>query len=165
MPRIAARHAHQTDRHRPVQVRRVPAQSSHPRRQKPRLLEAWQASPRRHRLPDHQRRLDAPSDLHVGKVGFLSRRDDAAIEGREKPGTARGLPNILGQCRSQSARQPGGAALRQCRSATGDVAQPRPQVVHRHHYRRRGRDRRGDAAGAERALGDAGRHAQHVAGL
>src|SRR5439155_633815 len=59
--------------------------------------------------------------------------------------------------------EPRQAAIRQPGFAAGDVADPRPQSVHRHPRRRRGYDRRRDDAAAGRSLGTAARGAAHFA--
>ncbi len=48
-----ARHASSSDRHRPVQIRRVQAEPSNPDGEKPGVLEARAALSRRHRVADH----------------------------------------------------------------------------------------------------------------
>src|SRR5207248_8389465 len=49
-----ARHAQQSDRHRPIQVHRIQAERGDPHRQEPGLLETGSAVSRRHRLGDHE---------------------------------------------------------------------------------------------------------------
>jgi ABC-type transport system substrate-binding protein len=90
LPRLAARHAHTPDRHRPVQVRRIQAERSDSSDQKPGLLEREPALSRRHRISDHARRVDAHARLHRRE----DRRvwaDDPATEGCQEPGSPRDL--------------------------------------------------------------------------
>ena len=58
LPRAAARHAPASDRHRPVQIRRVQAERVHQGDAKPGLLEEGPALSRRHRVYDHQEPVD-----------------------------------------------------------------------------------------------------------
>ena len=55
---VAGRHAHQADRHRSVQVRRVQGQRIHQAHPQPGLLEEGPAVSRRHRIHHHHQPLD-----------------------------------------------------------------------------------------------------------
>ena len=59
----AARHAAASDRHRPVQIRRVQAERVDQAGAQPRLLETGPALSRRHRVYDHPQHVDARSWL------------------------------------------------------------------------------------------------------
>ena len=101
------------------------------------LLETGAALSRRDRIPDHQRCIDAAPFLHRRQGGRLFRGHDAAIEGREDT-VPQAICDTTTECQPQPARQPGRAALQQCRVASGDVADPRPPGIYRHHRRRAG---------------------------
>ena len=57
------RDAAPSDRHRPVQIRRIQAERVHQGRAQPRLLEAGPALSRRHRVHDHPEPVDRASHL------------------------------------------------------------------------------------------------------
>src|SRR5262249_17495880 len=59
MSRPAAGHAPASDRHRPVQVRRVQAERIHQSDAKPGLLEGGSTLSRRHRIYDHPQPIDS----------------------------------------------------------------------------------------------------------
>ena len=63
LPRLAGRHAHQADRHRPVQVRRVQGQRIDQAHQEPRLLQEGPAASRRHRIHHHYQPFDGHSRI------------------------------------------------------------------------------------------------------
>ena len=68
LPRVDQGHAHQADRHRALQVRRVQAQRVDQVRAQPRLLEEGQALPRRHRVAGDREPLDAHPGLRRRRV-------------------------------------------------------------------------------------------------
>ncbi len=61
LPCVAARDAPASDRHRPLQIRRVQAERGDQGDEKPGLLEAGPALSRRHRIHDHQEPVDRRS--------------------------------------------------------------------------------------------------------
>ena len=79
------RHAHQADRHRPVQVRRVQGQRIDQAHQEPRLLQEGPAASRRHRIHHHYQPFDGHSRLCLGQVrhDVPDRGVDPAAEGRQ----------------------------------------------------------------------------------
>ena len=87
---LAARDAQPSDRHRPVQIRRVQAERGGPSGAKPGLLEAGPALSRRHRVAHHQGHRDAKPDLHRRQVRHLLalRHDGSVAGGRQEPGAA-----------------------------------------------------------------------------
>ena len=88
VPRVAAGHAHQADRNRPVQGRRIQAERDRAAGEEPGLLEEGQALPRRDRFPDHHQPVDADPGLHRRRVrhDLSGRRDRAAHEGHQDAG-------------------------------------------------------------------------------
>ena len=94
LPCAAARDAAASDRHRPVQVRRVQAQRDHQGHAQPRLLEEGPALSRRHRLQDHQE----PARPACWPSSPASRHDlalfpaGADAERHQEPGAAGDLP-------------------------------------------------------------------------
>ena len=167
VPRAGARHAHASDRHRPVQIRRVQAERIHPVRQEPGLLEAGPALSRRHRVDDHPEPLDPDARLYRRQVRHdLSLRGHGAVDARhQEPGARRDLRADADAGRDQPARQPRGAAVRRPGYPPGDAADDRPQELSRHHRRRPGRHQRRDAAAAGRAVGPAARDSADPARL
>ena len=90
LPCLAARHASASDRHRPLQIRRIQAQSGHQAHPQPGLLEAGPALSRRRRIHDHPEPVDSDPRLHRRQVrhDLPLRGDHPAIEGHQDPGAA-----------------------------------------------------------------------------
>ena len=63
LPRLGGADAHQSDRHRPVQVRRAEAERVDQAREEPGLLEEGPALSRRHRIHDHHEPRDRDARL------------------------------------------------------------------------------------------------------
>ena len=74
LPCPAARDAQPSDRHRPVQIRRVQAERVHQGGAKPGLLEAGPALSRRHRIHDHPEPFDRDPGLRRRQVRHDLRR-------------------------------------------------------------------------------------------
>ena len=70
MPRVARADAATSDRHRPVQIRRIQAERTHQSGAQSGLLEAGPPLPRRHRIYDHPERIDADAGLCRRQVRF-----------------------------------------------------------------------------------------------
>ena len=157
LPRLAGRHAHQADRHRTVQVRRVQGQRIDQAYEEPGLLEEGPALSRRHRVHHHHEPLDRDPRLHRRQVrhDLPDRSVDSAAEGRQGAGAERGLRGGADQRLHQHHRQFVRAAIRQCRHPPGDGDGARSQGVHLDHVRGTGRYRRHHAAGPGRPVGDA----------
>jgi hypothetical protein len=111
LPRGATRSPQPPDRHWSVQIRRVQDERSHPRDQKPGLLEARPTASRWYRVDDHKRRFDAESRIYRRQGGPGLWRYDPAVEGHQGPGVAGDLRGGQRSQRSQSDRQPRQAAL------------------------------------------------------
>src|SRR5262249_22769764 len=75
------------------------------------LLETGAALPRRHRIPGHQRCIDAASFVHCGEGGRLFWRYDAAIEGCEDAAAAGDLRHAHTKCQPEPPRKPQPDAL------------------------------------------------------
>ena len=108
-------HAHQADRHRPVQVRHVRAEHGDQAGEESRLLEARPAVSRRHRVPHHRQPLDAPAGVRGQRVRpDLRRRHHRAAGGRHHGALAQGdLPAGADRRQHQPARESREAAVRQ----------------------------------------------------
>ena len=119
----AARHAHPSDRHGTVQIRRIQAQRIHQARQKPGLLEAGPALSRRHRVDDHPEPLDPDLGLHRRQVRHdLSLRGHGAADARhQEPGAGRDLRADPDAGGDQPVGQPRDAALRRPGDPSGDA--------------------------------------------
>ena len=94
LPCLDPGHAHQADRHRAVQVRRVQGATRGCRLvRNPDYWQEGQALPRRHRVQDHPEPLDADALLRRQGVrhDLLERRDDPAAEGHQGAGAGRRL--------------------------------------------------------------------------
>ena len=157
LPRLARRHAHQADRHRPVQVRRVQGQRVDQAHQQSGLLEEGPAASRRHRVHHHHQPLDGHSRLYFRPVrhDVPDRSVDSAAQGRQDAGAEGGVRRRAQQRQHQHHRQFDVAAVRQSRYPPRDGAGARPQGVHLDHVRGPGRYRRHHAAGTGRIVGDA----------
>ena len=90
LPCAAARHAPASDRHRPVQIRRVQAERVDPADPQPGLLETGPALSRRHRIYDHPEPLDGAAGLcrRQARHDLSLRGDRPAAEGHQEPGAA-----------------------------------------------------------------------------
>src|ERR1700730_4789577 len=131
MPYPAARNAHPSNRHRPVQVRRVQAERIHPCDQKSRVLEGGTTLSRRHRMDGDPEPLDPDARLYRRQVRYdLSVRSHRAIDARhQEPGARCNLRADAGTGRVQSAGQPRRSALRQSGHPPGDAADDRKSFV------------------------------------
>ena len=80
LPCAGQGHAHQADRHRPVQICRVPPQRGDQDRPQPGLLETGPALSRRHRMADHAGNGDPQPRVHrrQARHRFALRHDRAA---------------------------------------------------------------------------------------
>ena len=111
--------AHQADRHRALQVRRVQAERRHQGHQEHRLLEEGAALSRRHRVHHRAQPGDGDAELrlrplrHHLPVGG----DDPAPERHQEPAAQRGVPGHLDEQHHQPDPQSRRAAVRQSRSA------------------------------------------------
>ena len=154
VPRPAPRHAHPSDRHRPLQIRRVQAERVDQGDAEPGLLEAGAALSRRHRIYDHPEPVDGNPGLRRRQIRHdISRASSIPLmKDLKEPGPQASARWRRGASPASDG-QPRQAALRQPRSAAGHGAEPRPQGVHRHPQRRPGRDRRGDACRRPRGWG------------
>ena len=90
LPRVAARHAHPSDRHRSVQIRRIQAERTDQGGAQPRLLETGPALPRRHRVHDRAEPLDRDPGLCRRQVrhDLALYPDRPAAKGHQEPGPA-----------------------------------------------------------------------------
>ena len=140
---------------------------SHQADPQPGLLEAGPALSRRHRVHDHPQRLDLDPGARRPQVRphRAGLRAGLAVEGDQEPGARHELRDQQLEHQPHRDHQPRRAAVRQSRTAPGDHAGARPQGLYRHHRRGPGRDRRDDAAAAQRRLGHAGGDAAHAARL
>ncbi len=111
-----------SDRHRPVQIRRVQAQRRHQGDKESGLLETGPALPRRHRIHDHPQPGDGGARVCFGasRHDISVQPDDAAAEGCAEPGAAGDLRgDAVRRRQPPRAGQPHGAALRQPRCCAG----------------------------------------------
>ena len=154
-----------SDRNRPLQVRRIPAEPIDHGDPKSGLLEAGASLSRRDRMGHHQRHVDPDPCFYRRQRRSDLWRDDAGIEAGQERRAAVDLQRSHRERQSQPDRQPGQAALRQRRYPAGDVADARPQGVHRHPLRGQGLFRRSDGAAARWPMGNAARDAAGAAGL
>ncbi len=115
LPRLARRHAHQADRHRPVQIRRVQGQRIHQARPQSGLLEEGPAASRRHRIHHHHQPVDRHSRLYLRPVrhDVPDRSLDPAAQGRPEAVAEGGVRGRAGQRLHQHHRQLVLAAVRQ----------------------------------------------------
>ena len=114
VPRLAGANASASDRHRPVQIRRVPAQRVHQGGEEPGLLEDGRASSRRDRIHDHaQQPVDRDPRLCRRQVRIdLRRHADHSADPRSAEATARcHLRDAARQRQHQPDHQPREAAL------------------------------------------------------
>ena len=126
LSRLAARHAQPSDRHGPVQIRRIQAERGHPGDPQPGLLEGGAALSERHRMDDRQRCVDPPLEFHRRPDGCLFRCHHPAVAGRQNTSPAGDLRRFSGERQPQLDRQPQRTALRQPRSpAAKATSQPR----------------------------------------
>ena len=134
MPRLGTRHARQADRHGALQVRRVQEQRNDQARQECRLLEEGPALPRRDRVAHRAEPLDAHPRFRRRRVrpDADSRHNRATAQRPEEDAPERDMLPGADQRDDTHAGQPRKAAVRQCRTAPGDDAEPRPAGVHRH---------------------------------
>ena len=107
LPCFARRHAHQADRHRPVQVRRVQGQRIHQAHPQSRLLEKGPAASRRHRVHHHPQPFDGHSGVYRRQVrhDVSDRGIDPAAQGRQGAGAERGMRGRADQRQHQHHRQ------------------------------------------------------------
>ena len=103
MPCAAEGNAHQADRHRALQIRRVPAQRGGQDRAQPGLLEAGAALCRRYRVADHAGQCDAQPGVHRrhSRHRLAIRHHRTAAAGRHEPGAAGAVRADLHQCQPQ----------------------------------------------------------------
>src|SRR5215472_12675342 len=111
LPRQPARHAQSPDRYRPVQICRVQAKPVDHGRPQSRLLEERATRSRRHRIHDHQGRIDPAADLYRRQGRSLFWGHDPAIEGCQKPGPRCDLQGVCRERQSQPDRQSRQASL------------------------------------------------------
>ena len=157
LPCLAGRHAHASDRHRAVQVRRIQDQRIDQADAQSGLLEEGAALSRRDRIHHHPEPLDSDPRLHRRQVrhDLPDRGDDSAAEGREEPGAEGDLRGGADQRQHQPDRQSRLAAVRQSGHPQGDGDDARSQGLRRHPVRGTGGYRRRHAAAAARRLGAA----------
>ena len=157
LPRLAGRHAHQADRHRPVQIRRVQGQRIDQAHEESRLLQEGPAASRRHRIHHHHQPFDGDSRICLRQVrhDVPDRSVDPAAQGGQGAGAERGLRGRADQRLDQHHRQLVLAAVRQSRHPPRAGAGAGSQGVRPDHVRGAGRYRRHHAAGAGRPVGDA----------
>ena len=108
VPRPAARYAHTSDRHRPLQIRRIQAERIHPGGQEFRLLEARAAVSRRRRVDDHPEPVDPNARVYRRQVRYeLSLRGHFAVDARHpEPGAECDLRDDADAGGDEPARQP-----------------------------------------------------------
>ena len=159
VPCVGRARAHQSDRHRAVQVRRAEAERVDQAREEPRLLQEGPALPRRHRIHDPAEPLDRDPRLRRRQVRhhLPDRGVDPADEGREVAEAGRGVRAGADQRRHQPDHESRRRTLQRRQCAPRVCACARPQSVSRHHVRRQVRHRRRDAAAARRRVGYAAR--------
>src|SRR5215831_16691643 len=141
MPRLGTRHAHQADRHRTLQVRRVQEQRVDPARSQFGLLDEGPTLSRCHRVAHRAQPLDAHSCLRGRRIRpDANRRHYSAPPQRlEKECAKRRLFDAADQRDHAHAGQPRAAAIRQPRAASRHAAEPRPAGIHRHPHARQGK--------------------------
>ena len=158
LPCDGSRHAHQADRHRAVQVRRVQEQRVRQAGAQPRLLAQGPSLPRRHRLARHLQPLDAGAGLRRRRVrhDVLARPDRGAHARTSKSQ----LPKAI--CELQPTNNSFNlivnrdvAPFNNPQDPLGAGAGARPQGLRRHHHRRQGQDRRRHAGRARGPVGHA----------
>ena len=108
LPRVGGRHAHQADRHRSLQVRRVQEQRVGQARAQPRLLAQGPPLPRCHRMARHLQPLDPRAGLRRRRVrhDVLARPDRGAGEGHPVAAAEGDLRAAADQQLDQPDRQP-----------------------------------------------------------
>jgi hypothetical protein len=118
--------------------------------QKSLLLEKGPALSRRHRVYDHQERIDRSFDLprRQGRFDFALLSAGSGGERHKKPGAGRDLQPGPGQRQSQRHDEPRGAAIQRLRSAACGCAELGSQSFCGHPDPRQGRFRRRHAAPA-----------------
>ena len=141
LPCLAARHAPASDRHRPVQIRRVQAERIHQGDAKPGLLEAGPALSRRHRIYDH------PRTCRRAMLAFIAGKFDMTFRYSVTVPLLKDIKSQTPQaiCELTPINVSRNLIINRDKppfdnagSAAGDGAEPRPQGVHRHHHRGQG---------------------------
>ena len=128
LPRVAARHARQAGRHRPVQGRRVQAQRVGLAGAQSRLLEEGPAAARRHRVPGDRQPLDPRAGLHGrrDRSDVRVRHHGRRAQGHHRQGAECQMPVRAVEQHDQHDRQCRRAAVRQARDPQGHGAGARP---------------------------------------
>ena len=128
LPRVGGRHAHQADRHRAFQVRRVQEQRVGEARAQPRLLAQGPPLHRRHRVARHRQPLDPRAGVRRRRV-----RHDAVARPDRGAGARHQIAAAQGQLRAaadqqldQPDRQSRSGALQRSQAALGSGAVARP---------------------------------------
>ena len=133
LPRLAARHAHQADRHRPLQVRRVQGQRVDQGRPQSRLLEEGPAVPRRRRVAIIASRSTRILAFVAGEFDMTFNNDVTIPLLKDvKSQAPKAVCEINTAIRQpQPDREPRDGAVRQSADPQGDGAGDRPQGLHR----------------------------------